>query len=700
MAELPAAIESNIPFLALLGIAVLAFGFAYWHYRSVVPQISDIKRRLLMGLRFISFASVLFLFFKPNITLIFQREIKPKISVYVDNSLSMSVQDAAEKRWEETAKVLKKVNILRPGTRWLFNNNVFPLNDSSFAVSKDATNFETLFKHIDENKADNIILISDGNVTAGSYPVQLKRHPDKKIFTVGIGREENNSDLFIDNVSYEPVIYKGIEQNISVKIGTKNLKKAFTASVKLMQNRTVLAVKSFRVDTLEAFHTIVFQNTPQTVGQNKFKVTLENYKSDVNKQNNSFLFIQQILKKKLQIALFTGLPGYESKFLNQLLSAEPDFDCRFFVENKQGRFSGKDNPDIKTPFDVLIFQNFPSPYTKQQTLIQLAQILKKRKSSLFLMLGEKTDRAKLNSFLEFTPFEQVPKKLRSEAEPLFNPGNSALLDLFNNSSANSQFWQQIPPIDVLFAPGKLKPEVKILLSGKERPLILSYSKPGFRNMTFNGNGFWRWHFLMQNNSALANGYKNLLKHSIRWLADRRKIKPVLLKADATETIPGKAVQLNGFIYDADFKPVKDGQFQLQVQQGEEIIEINTEMDSSGRYSAKYLPAKEGTLQFTAKGFRFGRLYGQDKLQVEVAAAEKEFIHTGINRRYLQQIAKESGGLYTDAAQIDSLIKHIPQEVTIQKEKQSIALWYNPYLLAFILLTIISEWILRRRFGLV
>ena len=700
MPEFPAAVESNIPFLMLLGIALLAFGFAYWHYRSVTPQISNIKRRLLMGLRFITFASVLLLFIKPNITLIFQREIKPKVSVYVDNSLSMSIQDAAEKRWEQTGTVLKELNTLNLYGRWVFNSTIIPLTDSSFVVSKDATNFETLFRHIDQNKADNIIIISDGNVTEGSYPVKLQQHQDKKIFTIGVGNEKNNSDLFIGDVSYEPVIYKGIKQNITVKIGTKNLKKAFTASVKLMQKRTVLAIKSFRVDTLDAFHTIVFSNTPQSIGRIKFKVILENYKSDVNKQNNSFHFIQQVLKKKLQIAVFTGLPGYESKFLNQLLSTDQDFDCHFFPENKQGKFTDKKKFNFKKPFDVLVFQNFPGPFTRRETIIQLAEILKKRKSSLFLMLGEKTDLAKLNQILEFTPFEQLPKKIRPKASLSFNSGNSTILDLFKDPAANSQFWQQIPPIDILFAPGKLKSGSKILLSGNSRPLIFSYCKPGFRNITFSGSGFWRWHFLMQSNSTLANGYKNLLKHSIRWLADRRNIKPVILKSDADKVVPGKVLHLSGFIYDADFKPVKDGQFQLQVKQGKEIIELNAVMDSSGRYSAEFVPAKDGTLQFTAKGFRFDRLYGQYQLKIEVAAAEKEFIHTGLSRRYLQQIAKESGAMYADAAQIDSLLQHIPQDISIQKEKQSIALWYNPFLLALILLCIISEWILRRRFGLI
>ena len=184
----------------------------------------------------------------------------------------MSINNESEQRWEQTIQVLNILENLSIEKRWLFNTRVYPLTDSSFTVSKDATNFEALFQHIDSKSADNVIIISDGNVTEGSYPVQLKQHPDKKIFTVGVGRKENNSELFIENVSYEPLVYKGIEQNIGVKIGTQNLKKGFSASVKLMHKGAVLAVKSFRVDTLDAFHSIVFNNTPQSVGRIKFKV--------------------------------------------------------------------------------------------------------------------------------------------------------------------------------------------------------------------------------------------------------------------------------------------------------------------------------------------------------------------------------------------------------------------------------------------
>ncbi len=190
MFKLPVAIESNIPFLVLLGITILAVALAYWNYRSVNPPVSVYKRRLLMGLRFIVFLMVLLLLFKPSVTLVFQHEIQPKTDVYIDNSLSMSLKNQREQRWSQVDTVLKKLDAFKTNSLWLFNTRVYPLTDSSFTISQDATSFDNLFRHIDSHDADNILLISDGNVTDGGYPVQLKRHQDKKLFTIGIGRKK------------------------------------------------------------------------------------------------------------------------------------------------------------------------------------------------------------------------------------------------------------------------------------------------------------------------------------------------------------------------------------------------------------------------------------------------------------------------------------------------------------------------------
>ena len=700
MSELPVAIESNIPFLLLLGIAVLSLAFAYWHYRFVIPRISEAKRRLLMTLRFITFLSLLLLFIQPKLMLLFQREIKPRVSVYVDNSLSMSIKDGKKKRWEENRAVLHKLDRLHPESRWLFNRRVVPLNDSSFFITKEATDFEALFKHIDENSAENIVLISDGNVTEGSYPLRLKRHPGKKIFTIGVGHIEKSADFFIDNVLFKPVVYRGEAQTIRVIIGAKHTKKAVNTTVRLLRNGRVLALKSIFIDTLNALKAVDFINTPTAVGRNKFKVVLEAAKADANPRNNTFHFLQHVLKKKLQIAIFSGFPGYEGKFLNQLLREEPDFDCHFFVESRQNSMSREKDKFLEQPSDVLVLQNFPGPFTTAKTLSVVAEWLKKGKSSLFLFLGEKTNLSKLRKLLKYTPFTQLPKKTRPETSLNLIAKESSIFDLFEDPSANTQFWQQVPPLTLLYTSGKLKNGAQIILNSNQRPVAISWSKPGIRALTFEGDGFWRWHFLMQNSGALRTGYAKLLEHSVRWLAEKKELQPVMLQSDVTKTTPGSALHLSGYIYDATFLPVRDGALQLQVKQGKEMLDIPTVMDSSGRYSAEFVPVTEGTLLFMAKGFRFDRFYGQAPLEIEVAAAEKEFIQSDLNRRYLQQIAQKNFGKYAATAAVDSLLKQIPQEISIQKEKIGIELWHNPYFLALILLSIFLEWILRRRFGLV
>ena len=128
--------------------------------------------------------------------------------------------------------------------------------------------------------------------------------------------------------------------------------------------------------------------------------------------------------------------------------------------------------------------------------------------------------------------------------------------------------------------------------------------------------------------------------------------------------------------------------------------ILAQTDSSGAYWLEYTPTSEGRIMFIAEGIRDQLSLGSDTLEVEVLPLEKEFLYSGINEAYLKNIAENHGGRYFQLVQIDSLIqvlKPSAQTITVQKQ---IDLWFHISMFLIIGVSILTEWVLRKRFGLI
>jgi len=70
-----------------------------------------------------------------------------------------------------------------------------------------------------KNSFSQIILISDGIRTDGKIPHITG---DIRVFSIGVGKNLNVSDLSILNVEYKPVVYQDKEQYVVVRFTNKN----------------------------------------------------------------------------------------------------------------------------------------------------------------------------------------------------------------------------------------------------------------------------------------------------------------------------------------------------------------------------------------------------------------------------------------------------------------------------------------------
>ena len=194
--------------------------------------------------------------------------------------------------------------------------------------------------------------------------------------------------------------------------------------------------------------------------------------------------------------------------------------------------------------------------------------------------------------------------------------------------------------------------------------------------------------------------QSFLINLLRWANDRAKLKPVILKSEKNVVNLGEPVQLTGYIYDAAFQPVKDGDLIVNANWNQQEFSIEAVNDSTGNYLIEFVPPGEGKYTIKAKGFREGIELGNDQMEIEVIPIEKEFIHIDQNVDFLQKLAGMGNGFYVDASQIDSLASALNEPDRVILKDRVIDIWYHPVLLTLISLLISVEWILRKRLGLV
>lgn len=708
----PELVRTNIPFILLLLIALLAFSAAWWLYRKSPPSVSNTKKYILTAFRSMLFFLIVLLLFSPTLYLLFQEEMIDKTAVFIDNSFSMQIREGGQERWQQTrdlVRKLRKISSAEEEWKWYsFNSQINEINADSLKPSRGGTNFEQVVQFIKKNGLQKAFIISDGNYTEGVYPLSRKYFTDCKIFTIGMGQKEDAGDVFISDVVFEKFIYQGKMARVSVEVGSRKLREKVKLRLKLMQGRIQLATRFIDFDSSNSFKRVELQYTPQSLGLGKFTAIIEPFPQEANIRNNRYSFTQETLKAKVRIAIFSGSPGYESKFIHFLLGQEADFVTRLLAEDRRGNFIGLRRPVPWDSLDVFILQDYPGKNSRKQILDRIAKRLGSGKAGAVFYFGKNADLSKLDALRDFLPFKSSLKTLpnpvaASVYEPQISP-RQTLLNLFDDRQQEARYWRTIPPLELYYKPPQFKKGTAVLLqcvSGRQYyPALIAQELKGNTFFTFMGQGFWKWHFLLQDETGLQSGYQNLLKRVIRRLANRSELKRVTLECDAKTTNSGKKVRLKGHIYNSAFQRLKEGEMTITVRQGEEQFQIPVQRDSSGRFSAQFIPVNDGRYKISAEGYHKGVYQGKDSLIVEAMPMEKEFLHPARNDEFLKKLAAVGSGFYVSANGIDSLESQLHPATTRVQRQENIELWYQPLLLILIIVLVTIEWLLRKRWGLV
>ena len=348
----------KIYFIGSLFIAsaiLILFAYNIFKYNKILSE-KKIKSLFLLSLRSFSIFILLILFIDPHIFYNSFINRKKEVNIFIDNSMSIKYQgvetDSIHNLVLEFDKSLSNNNI---------KTNVFLFDDSIKLYSKDLLNLngsKTSFLDIQErinNSTGNNIILTDGNSSYGyglvdldfNYPINL----------IGIG-SISNQDISISEVQHDDFVIKGDSISVSMEISSM-LDTTVNSIITISSNDKVLLTKPLMLSEGENKFYVdeILPSIDIVDGNIDFNIIALN-KIEENILNNSYKTKVDLIDQSKKILLLSGSLNPNTQGIKNILSLIPNSELRhiYKINNSWNNIlQNSDYPD----YELIIYDNFP-----------------------------------------------------------------------------------------------------------------------------------------------------------------------------------------------------------------------------------------------------------------------------------------------------------------------------------------------------
>ena len=711
-----------------IALLIAAIAFSYYTYRTTVPPITGGRKTILMTLRSIALALLLFAIFEPVITIISGSEVAPKVAVLLDNSLSTGMQDASGDRAQMYRNALENANLddideesIVPA---LFSDDVLKIeeiNPDSIAHSGQLTNISGAIRWAARgSREENIraaLLISDGAFNSGNNPVYETDLFGKPVFVIGIGDTTQPKDVLIESILTNEVAY--VENPVPVNVNIRvNGYPEGALELTLKDNGETFEKDTINIHPERKEYTAVLEYMPKTEGNRKITAEVSELEEEITYKNNYSSEFIKVLKNKRNIAIFAGAPNPDISFVKHVLADEKGVNIQTYIQKKGAEFYGEQpNAAALSEVDIIMMIGFPISSTPQQTINMIRQLAERGKS-LFFIASKQTDYRRLKPISQYLPFEAKNFSYREfmAVPDVKSDALSSPLLRVTGTETDLKLWNSLPPVFRTEVFVEVKPESEIVAGMKvnnvaiNEPLILTRSFQNHKSVAILGYGLYRWKLLgyaadvAKGREEVFDLYDILMKNTVRWLTVSDKNKMIRIKTTKDHYTSAEPVEFLGQVYDAAFTPIDNAEVLVKISGGEQARELKLNSLGNGRYSGNIEGLAEGDYAYTAYVNVNENRLGSESGRFSVGEINIEYQQLRMNSSLLRNIAERSGGKFylpEDAGNftgdLESLSSFRPLGVTTREEH---ALWNLPWLLIIAILCFATEWFLRKRYGMV
>ena len=712
-------ILTGYPFVTILFFMFLAL-LAVYLYRRTNPPLSAGKRLLLVSLRMIAVIALFLALLEPVVSYNREYDRKPHISVLVDRSGSMTVDDNGSTREQSVDSILNS-----PGFSEFLDNFDITLTEfaSGIISDKDSANInltalgEVLNAQSQSElggDADYWLLFSDGISNSGVSPATVAERLNVPIYTVGIGLEEEQRDLALKSIEHNDLIFAGKPAEITIGLEWAGMNNdhakisIFSDNKRLTEETTVLSSGQLQKELKLKF-------IPEKPGRQTFRIEAAEIDGEASIDNNSRSFAVTVLKSKLKVLLVSEKLDWEYSFLNRFLLRAENIDHTPVVFKKGGGYLTGPFPERQTElnrYDLIILYDVSARSLSSRSEL-FHSFLADKGGGILAFLGRNYVSSGHPRWIdEFLPFAAVTTRrdilnVRVNGEPsenlLFHPA----VRIADSRAAIRARWQELPPFETITLVDSIMPNSDILVQADIGSRI-SMPVLGYRHfgagkvLAITAAPFWHWSFLGYGFGEEPTEYPTFFDGVINWLALKEDFDPIRIVPDQSVYNRGEPVGFGAFVYDLGFRPIEGAAGYVSL--------VNTEKSDSalaqwvdlgeGQYDVDFGNISPGNYNYYGVVKKDGQTLREAEGQIMVESYYIEDFRHKPDFGTLEAVSRYTGGEFGRVSEADKIFGLMDPTIIRESNRVEIVIWNKIWLLVIFIAALGIEWVLRKNFQLV
>ena len=668
-------------FLLVLAL-IVAFLLSFYQYLYPNKKVG-VHVYLLFGLRTISWMCVFLLLINPKFQWVSFQEVKPVLPVYIDNSSSIGYLSSLEsvETLKRQIKNNKKLNQQFDVQYYTLDNDVnatdtLTLKGKQSHLEKAAKNNRVRYR----NKRFPTLLLTDGNQTKGNdfaYAFDVQN----PVFSVVLGDTTAVADLNVQQINVNP--YAFLKNKFPVEVFLQYTgKNPVSSNFVIKQDDRILFQQ--KVDfSLEKRSQILQVLLPaEKVGVQVFKAILESNLEEKNLDNNIQNFAVEVIDQKTEVALISEINHPDLGALKRAIESNQQRNVKILKPAKI---------DDLSAFDVLVL------YQPNGSFRNIFEQNNKLQKNTWIITGLGTDFNFLNQMQ--TGFQFKMSKSKEDYLSAFNTQ-------FNLFLTEDKGFESLPPLQNPYGTVTIQGDWQTLMFAKIRNAVLDQplwalgTNGNSRTAFLLGEDLWKWRSKVYLNTESFDAFDLLIDKTIQFLNtnDRRKN---LIVTHKNFYNSGDNIEINAQFFNKNYEPEPNAQLTLtwvdKKSQKSSMVDL---LKSTQSFKANLEGIPAGSYNFTVKEKKSNAVY-QGYFEVIDFDIEKQFVTPNFSK--LQELAVQTSGNVMMPNQLEDFLKKLSNSqeyLIIEKQiKRKIPLieWY--FLLILLVITLGSEWFIRKYHGL-
>lgn len=559
-----------------------------------------------------------------------------------------------------------------------------------------------------------------------------------RVYPVAVGRAAPERDLEIGAPDLPPRLLLGSEVEVRVPVSSRGYG-GQTVRIEALDEGRIAASRSVRLERGDATRVVTLTVPAERAGVRRLRFRAAPAPGEEMTRNNERTALTLVEEGALELLYFEGQPRWEMKFLRRAVRGDPGLRVACLLRTAGGKFYRVDVADADElaggfpetreelfRYSAVILGSVEASFFTADQLRMLRDFVSRRGGGL-LTLGGRSAYAE-GGYRETPVAEVLPVLFDEDAggspatdspaafrrlrvRPTRAGASHPVVRLEPDAERNRSRYAALPLLSTVNRLANPKPGAVTLLEGVsgdgggEPEPVLSVQRFGRgRVASLTVQDFWLWQ--MHADIPVEDQTHELLwRRLLRFLAAEAP-RRVEASVEPVSALAGERVTVTARVEDAAFLAVSRASVEAAVEtaSGEiEVVPLRWTGRRHGEYSASFVPVSPGLhrVEVRARGTGAGEEPGEAAAAAffEVGEVEDEYFGTGTNRPLLARIAEETGGRLFEVEDARALAADLSFSETGATVVERRALWNMPAVFFLLVGLLVSEWGLRRAWGL-